>query len=87
MRLCCAGPLVQVDPDGPLYEHVRPEEAESIIAALDSPRSQAYQDASERPFFARQMAIVLENSGRIEPERIESYIETGGYRALYHVAA
>ena len=31
------------------------------------------------------MAIVLENSGRIEPERIESYIAAGGYRALYHV--
>ena len=26
-----------------------------------------------------------ENSGRIEPERIESYIEAGGYQSLYHV--
>ena len=31
------------------------------------------------------MPIVLENSGRIEPERIESYIAAGGYRALHHV--
>ena len=31
------------------------------------------------------MAVVLENSGRVEPERIESYIAAGGYQALYHV--
>jgi bidirectional [NiFe] hydrogenase diaphorase subunit len=29
------------------------------------------------------MPIVLENSGIIEPERIESYIAVGGYEALY----
>ena len=31
------------------------------------------------------MAVVLENSGLVEPERIESYIAAGGYQALYHV--
>ena len=30
------------------------------------------------------MPIVLENSGVIEPERIESYIAAGGYQALHH---
>ena len=30
------------------------------------------------------MAVVLENSGRVEPDRIESYIEAGGYQALWH---
>src|SRR6476620_3536866 len=30
------------------------------------------------------MPIVLENSGVIEPERIESYIAAGGYQALSH---
>ena len=85
MRLCCEGPLVQVDPEGPLYQRVRPEEAGSIVGSLDDggPASAQRGDPGQ-PFFARQMAIVLENSGRTEPERIESYIEAGGYRALHH---
>jgi bidirectional [NiFe] hydrogenase diaphorase subunit len=84
MRLCCEGPLVQVDPDGPLYQRVRPEDAGSIVESLDGGRaSSAHRGDPGQPFFARQMAIVLENSGRIEPERIESYIEAGGYRALH----
>ncbi|MBC1224706.1 hypothetical protein GNF10_10670 [Nostoc sp. UCD121] len=37
------------------------------------------------PFFTSQMPIVLENSGKIDPERIQSYITTKGYQALYHV--
>jgi bidirectional [NiFe] hydrogenase diaphorase subunit len=85
MRLCCKGPLVQVDPEEALYQRVRPEEAGSIVDALDGTRpASAHRGDPVQPFFARQMAIVLENSGRIEPERIESYIEAGGYRALHH---
>ena len=34
------------------------------------------------PFFARQKKIVLENSGKIDPERIEDYIAAEGYKAL-----
>ena len=36
----------------------------------------------EQPFFQRQTAIVLENSGRIDPEKIEEYIAADGYQAL-----
>ncbi len=35
------------------------------------------------PFFARQHRIVLENSGLIDPERIEDYIAVRGYEALH----
>ena len=38
-----------------------------------------------QPFFTQQMPIVLENSGKVDPERIESYIAAEGYRGLYHV--
>jgi bidirectional [NiFe] hydrogenase diaphorase subunit len=86
MRLCCEGPLVQVDPAGSLYQRVKPEEAASIVGALEGgPEAAARRGDPDQPFFARQMAIVLENSGRIEPDRIESYIEAGGYEALYQV--
>ena len=32
LRLCCAGPLVQVDPSQELYEEVKPEQVPSIVA-------------------------------------------------------
>jgi bidirectional [NiFe] hydrogenase diaphorase subunit len=85
MRLCCEGPLVQVDPERSLYQRVSPEQAGSIVEALDGgPPPLAHRGDPGQAFFARQMAIVLENSGNVEPERIESYIEAGGYRALHH---
>jgi bidirectional [NiFe] hydrogenase diaphorase subunit len=34
MRLCCQGPLVQIDPDGPLYEKVEPADAASLVGTL-----------------------------------------------------
>jgi bidirectional [NiFe] hydrogenase diaphorase subunit len=86
MRLCCEGPLVQVDPDGPLYERVQPKDAASIVAACaGGPESTARRGDPHQPFFTRQMSIVLEHSGLVEPHRIESYIEAGGYHALHHV--
>ena len=47
MRLCCEGPLVQVDPDGSLYQRVRPEDAGSIVEALDGGRPSSR--SSRRP--------------------------------------
>jgi bidirectional [NiFe] hydrogenase diaphorase subunit len=86
MRLCCEGPLVQVDPGGPLYERVQPAYGASIVAAcFGGPESTARRGNPLDPFFTRQMSIVLENSGLVEPTRIESYIEAGGYHALHHV--
>ena len=41
----------------------------------------------EQPFFQRQTAIVLENSGRIDPDKIEEYIAAEGYQALIHALA
>jgi bidirectional [NiFe] hydrogenase diaphorase subunit len=43
------------------------------------------QGDRQHPFFALQMPIVLENSGKIDPERIEEYIAVGGYQQLHHV--
>ena len=91
LRLCSRGPLVQVDPDGALYENVTPDNAPAIVAALDANGSPDEASLPARgdpaqPFFARQLPIVLENSGSIDPERIESYIAAGGYQALYRAS-
>ncbi len=82
MRLCCEGPLVAVDPAGILYQKVAPEDSASIVAALKGGETQVKRGDLNHPFFTKQMSIVLENSGEIDPERIESYIAADGYQAL-----
>ncbi|NET51565.1 MAG: NADH-quinone oxidoreductase subunit NuoF, partial [Merismopedia sp. SIO2A8] len=44
--------------------------------------NQAKLGNPDHPFFKRQVPIVLENSGKINPERIEEYIAVGGYQPL-----
>jgi bidirectional [NiFe] hydrogenase diaphorase subunit len=86
MRLCCNGPLVEVEETTKtLYEKVTPEDAPSIIAAVNGGESTVQKGDLAHPFFTNQMPIVLENSGKVDPERIQSYIAAEGYQALYHV--
>jgi len=37
---------------------------------------------NDHPFYARQQMVVLANSGRVDPERIEDYIAHDGYAAF-----
>jgi len=98
MKLCCQGPLVQVDSQepgatveirslaqGPLYQKVTPEEAASLLNTLRGGTTAVAQGDPQQPFFADQFSIVLANSGYIDPERIESYIAADGYHSLHHV--
>lgn len=82
MGLCSRGPLVQVEPEGTLYQDVTPENAASIVEALDGAKPLAEKGDPTAPFFTKQVQIVLENSGKIDPERIEDYIAADGYLAL-----
>jgi bidirectional [NiFe] hydrogenase diaphorase subunit len=82
MGLCSAGPLVSVEQDSHLYASVTPAEAGEIVGALDTGASSLTRCPADAPFFQRQKKIVLENSGRIDPERIEDYIAHDGYAAL-----
>ncbi|HMK29258.1 MAG TPA: NAD(P)H-dependent oxidoreductase subunit E, partial [Terriglobales bacterium] len=87
MGLCAAGPLVSVEPAGTLYQGVCPPDAGpdvgEIADALASGSSvERLRLSNDLPFFTAQRKIVLENSGRIDPERIEDYIAAGGYEAL-----
>ncbi len=86
LGLCDAGPLVQVaDEKGTrLYERVDAQKAARIAtedAVKGKPAKDLLDDANA-PFFAKQRKIVLENSGRIDPERIESCVAEGAYEAL-----
>jgi bidirectional [NiFe] hydrogenase diaphorase subunit len=82
MRLCCEGPLVQVEPERALYQKVKVEQASSILAGLNGGAVSAERGDLDSPFFRLQANVVLENSGIVEPERIESYIARDGYQAL-----
>ena len=85
MKLCCEGPLVAADPQNSLYIKVTEANAPSIIGALQGGRADAAQADPTSAFFAKQLSIVLANSGVVDPERIESYIALDGYQALHEV--
>src|SRR5581483_1341907 len=98
MKLCCQGPLVQVDAlgggatvmletrtAGPLYQKVTPDDAASVVATIKGGQTRLEQSDPQHPFFPAQLPIVLANCGHIDPERIESYIAAEGYQALHDV--
>ena len=87
MGLCSAGPLVETTADGKMYAGVTPEDAPEILRALDTGGEGLHPCPTDVPFFQRQKKIVLENSGRIDPERIEDYIAQDGYLALVNAIA
>jgi len=84
MGLCSLGPLVSSEPDGRLLKNVGEADAAEIVAKLDSAWPERLLCSREQPFFQRQTSIVLENSGRIDPEKIDEYIAADGYQALVH---
>jgi len=98
MKLCCDGPLVQIDTDcegarvtvearegGALYQKVTPENAASLIETLKGGQTDVPRGDPNHPFFSQQYPIILARSGFIDPERIESCIAEDGYQALHHV--
>ena len=83
LGLCGAGPLVTVEPGGIMYQKVQVQDAGEIAASLhDGPAVERIRLDPQLHFFHRQQKIVLENSGRIDPDRLEDYIAADGYLAL-----
>lgn len=82
MGLCTAGPLVALAPVGTLYQRVTEEDAPAVIQHLGSVPLSHLQCSTDTPFFQRQVKVVLENCGQIDPEQIEDYIAADGYTAL-----
>ncbi|MBG0742704.1 MAG: SLBB domain-containing protein [Cylindrospermopsis raciborskii KL1] len=89
MRLCCQGPLVEIDENKSdkitLYQQVTPQDAPKVIDSIKGKNTNLKRQDLQHPFFTKQLPIVLENSGRVDPERIQSYIAANGYQALYQV--
>lgn len=85
LGLCSGGPLVSVQPEGALYQKVAATDAVDIVKSLDAAPVERLRCSTDTPFFKRQKTIVLENCGRIDPERVEEYLLERGYEALLNV--
>jgi bidirectional [NiFe] hydrogenase diaphorase subunit len=84
MGLCSEGPLVSTS-GGVLYKKVEAADGPAILDSLESGPVSRLICPTDVPFFQRQKKIVLENSGNIDPDRIEDYISVNGYTALIKV--
>ncbi|MFP5275852.1 MAG: NADH-ubiquinone oxidoreductase-F iron-sulfur binding region domain-containing protein [Acidobacteriota bacterium] len=84
MGPCSHGPLVRIDPEERLYEHVPPAKAQRIVDSLGgAPIAELQCDLNEH--FESQVRVVLENAGYIDPEKMDDYIARDGYKALLTV--
>jgi bidirectional [NiFe] hydrogenase diaphorase subunit len=85
MGLCAAGPLVSGDKNTKMYQMVTPMDAAAVLDNVvdNKPVPEAIHLDPTIPFFTEQKKVVLENSGEIDPERIEDYVAVGGYEALF----
>ena len=83
MGLCAAGPLVETrGAQRTMYQNVTPEDAPEIVSSIGAQPVERLVLPLEMPFFSGQRKIVLENSGEIDPEKIEDYIRVGGYEPM-----
>jgi NADH-quinone oxidoreductase subunit F len=92
---CEQGPNVVIEPEGIFYTHVQAEDAPEIVTSHlrdgktverlfyhDPVTGEAIPRYSEINFYKKQQRVILRNCGQINPEKIEHYINRGGYRAL-----
>lgn len=93
--LCDCGPSVVVEPDGVFYIHVQAEDVPEIVSShlrdskpverlfyRDPVTGQNIPHYSDINFYKKQQRVILHNCGHINPEKIDHYIKSGGFRAL-----
>lgn len=97
---CEQGPIAIINPEGVFYTHVTVKDATEIVEShlrdgkpverlfykdpISGESIPLYKDIK---FYSKQDRIILRNCGRLNPEKIEDYIATGGYDSLKKVLA
>ncbi|MBO8169254.1 MAG: NADH-quinone oxidoreductase subunit NuoF [Thermoanaerobacteraceae bacterium] len=92
---CEQGPIVIIEPEGIFYGGVGADDVEEIVEKqlkngepverllytepTSGEKDKYYRDIM---FYKKQERMVLKNCGHINPEKIDEYIITGGYRGL-----
>lgn len=92
---CQQGPIVIVEPENIFYTHVKMEDVSDIVHRhllngkhvdrlfyRDPVTNEAISTYRDIDFYRKQKRLILRNCGHINPESIDDYIATGGYRAL-----
>ncbi|MEM2997538.1 MAG: NuoF family protein [Thermoproteota archaeon] len=80
---CSLAPAVLVEPGDYLYQNVTPERVREIVKEhIVNGRPVKSMLYGNEAFFKKQLRVVLRNTGKIDPLRIEDYIAVGGYYAL-----
>jgi (2Fe-2S) ferredoxin len=95
---CQQGPIAVVEPEGIFYTKVTVDDAPEIVQSHlrdgkpvarlfyhDPVTDEAIPYHEDITFYKQQTRLILRNCGRINPERIEDYVNTGGYDALRKV--
>lgn len=95
---CARAPVMAVDPQGWMYQQVRPEDAREIVEETllkgrllerllcsHPATGERWATLEEIPFYRSQQRKVLALCGFVDPGSIESYLLHGGYRALAKV--
>lgn len=82
LGLCVAGPLIEVAETGELVSNATADDLDALVATLSKVTTQSAR-AERGPFFERQVQVVTENSGRIDPEELADYLAVGGYESLH----
>ena len=86
--MCHLEPIVEIYADGVrrTLVKVKCDQAAGIISALKSGRQDELKSleisAQDSDILKKQTRIALANCGNINPEKLEDYIESGGYQAL-----
>lgn len=90
---CEMGPLLQIEPEGILYTHVKLEDCDEIIEKtilgneiverlLYQLDGVSYAKHDEIPFYHKQHRVVLANCGTTDAEDIHEYLAKEGYVAF-----
>lgn len=94
---CEMGPLVLITPEEEFYCRVKPEDVPNLIDSLkqgkvyeellyvDPTTKEKIKTRHDVPFYQKQQRLVLKNCGIIDPENIDDYINSGGYKSLHKV--
>lgn len=82
MGPCAGASVVEIAPNNVMYNKVKPEDVSEILSNLGLKPIERIYLPKDTPFFTRQKMIVIENSGKIDPERLEDYLAHDGYQAL-----
>ncbi|MFH1075278.1 MAG: NADH-quinone oxidoreductase subunit NuoF [Pseudomonadota bacterium] len=91
---CEKGPIVTIRPQNIFYHSVTLEDIPEIVESTllnnkvverllytDPATGKICASLDEVPFYAKQVKVVLQNCGRIDPNNIKDYIRVGGYEA------